>query len=243
MDRFNSFWLRYDFFPTKNSIIKISCLFLNSKECLFCLPATILVDFFGARKIAVIGGLLSGTGILCSSFVTFMPMYFLTYSITFGIGQALLMSSTFSILPHYFKQRIGLANGIMNAGAAVITVTLPIVTAKCLKELGLVDTFYVLSALSYSTVFFALTYKPMLPDEYSATISFSHRLKASFGTGLFKKPKFIMWCLTCLVGLYGAMNIVLTIVCVTEIPKILISSIYFISFKKDHHSIVTFPDR
>jgi MFS family permease len=184
---------------------------------LFCLPATVLVDIYGARKIAIIGGLLSGTGILCSSFVTFMPVYFLTYSVLFGIGQALLMSSTFSILPHYFNKRIGFANGIMNLGASVVTVTLPIVTAKCLNELGLVRTFYVLSALSYSTVFFALLYKSMLPTQHTSKVSFVNKLKESFAIVLFKKPKFLMWCLSCFIGLYGAMNIVLTIVCIRSI--------------------------
>lgn len=181
-------------------------------ECLFCLPATVLIDLSSARKVGIFGGFMSGIGILSSAFVTYMPLYFLTYSIIFGIGQALLMGSTFSILPHYFNKHIGLANGIMNFGGAVITVSLPILTAKFLNSFGLVETFYVLSALSFSTILCAFTYKSMLPPEPDTPSTISGRIQRSFGVELFKKPKFVIWCISCFIGLYGAMNIVLTIV-------------------------------
>ena len=180
-------------------------------ECLFCFPASILIDFYGSRKIAIIGGFLSGLGILTSSFVTYMPLYFLTYSVIFGTGQALLMGSTFSILPHYFRAKLSLANGMMNFGAAVLTVSLPIITQKALTDLGLVKTFYILSALSFSSILCALTYKPMIPPD-NTSISFKTRIKNSFGGALFRKPKFLFWSISCFIGLYGAMNIVLTIV-------------------------------
>ena len=150
-------------------------------------------------------------GILTSSFVTYMPLYFLTYSIIFGTGQALLMGSTFSILPHYFRAKLSLANGLMNFGAAVLTVTLPIITQKALTSLGLVDTFYILSALSFSSILCGATYKPMIPVT-NRNSSISVRIRNSFGLELFKKPKFLIWCISCFIGLYGAMNIVLTIV-------------------------------
>ena len=122
--------------------------------------------------------------------MTFMPLYFITYSIVFGTGQALLMGSTFSILPHYFRAKLGFANGLMNFGAAVLTVSLPIITQKALTDLGLVQTFYILSALSFSSILCAITYKPMIPPSDTST-PISIRIKNSFGTALFKKPKFI----------------------------------------------------
>jgi hypothetical protein len=121
------------------------------------------------------------------------------------------MGSTFSILPHYFRDKLGFANGLMNFGAAILTISLPLITQKALTDLGLVQTFYILSALSFSSILCAFTYKPMIPQSDTSIPIFS-RIKNSFGATLFKKPKFIFWCVSCFIGLYGAMNIVLTIV-------------------------------
>ncbi len=193
-------------------------------ECLLCFPASILIDLYGARKIAIIGGIMSGTGVLASSFVTYLPLYFLTYSLIFGTGQALLTASTFSILPHYFRAKLGLATGFMNLGAAFVTLFLPIVTAKSLNSLGLVPTFYILSALSFSSILCGLTYRQVIVPSNEA--SMCNRIKGSFGGSLFRKPKFIIWCISCFIGLYGAMNIVLTIVSGLLLMEILLFLIF-----------------
>lgn len=50
------------------------------------------------------GGLISTLGLAASSYVQNIKLYFLTYALLFGIGQALLLSATLAILPHYFKK-------------------------------------------------------------------------------------------------------------------------------------------
>jgi hypothetical protein len=66
-----------------------------------------LVDFFDARKIGFIGGVLSTIGLISSAFVNDLKLYFLTYGVIFGIGQSLFLASILSILPHYFNKSLG----------------------------------------------------------------------------------------------------------------------------------------
>jgi len=62
-----------------------------------------------------------------------MKLYFLTYGLGFGVGQALLLTATLAILPHYFNKKLSLANGLMNLIAAVIFVVLPYGTSYVIK--------------------------------------------------------------------------------------------------------------
>ena len=90
------------------------------------------------------GGLLSTISLVSSAFLEKIEYYFITFSFLFGFGQALLLISIFAILPHYFYRRIGLANGLMNLGAALVTIGVPILVAECLKNIGLKYTWYIL---------------------------------------------------------------------------------------------------
>jgi MFS family permease len=78
-----------------------------------CILGSILTDLFGARRIGLLGGLISTISLAASAFIENIMLYFFTYGFGFGIGQALLLSATLSILPHYFKKRLSLANGLM----------------------------------------------------------------------------------------------------------------------------------
>jgi MFS family permease len=79
----------------------------TGNEYLFCSVSCMLVDFFDARKIGFIGGVLSTFGLIASAFVNDLKLYFLTYGVIFGIGQSLFLASILSILPHYFNKRLG----------------------------------------------------------------------------------------------------------------------------------------
>jgi hypothetical protein len=139
---------------------------------------------------------MSGLGILTSSFVTYMPFYFLTHNLIFGFGLALLIGSTLSILSHYFRDELGFANNLINFGVAVLPISLPIITKYALKDLDLVQRFYILSALSFTSILCAFTYKPIIPQGDTSLPIFS-RIKNSFGATLCKKQKFIFWGVAC----------------------------------------------
>lgn len=182
----------------------------NGIQYVFCSISSVLVDFFNAQKIGVTGGILSAIGLITSAFVKDMRLYFLTYGFMLGIGQSLLLSSFLSILPHYFKKRLGLANGIMTFFSALITISLPFAILECLQKLGLANTFHVLGGLSAIGALCGLTFIPQLPDDKSE--NFLTRLKNSSQLKVFRMKRFNVWVLASCVGFLGYLIPAVTIV-------------------------------
>lgn len=75
-------------------------------QYIFCSFGSIATDFFGPRKPGIFGGLVSGVALALCTFVTNLKLYFLTYGVLYGIGQAFLLTSTLAIIPHYFNKVI-----------------------------------------------------------------------------------------------------------------------------------------
>lgn len=67
------------------------------------------------------------------------------------------------ILGHYFRQRLGLANGVVTAGASLFSMGLPVLLQKVVVPLGLSRTFQILSLFMLVQALLALTFKPLLP--------------------------------------------------------------------------------
>nr|KAG5703948.1 hypothetical protein BaRGS_020545 [Batillaria attramentaria] len=76
----------------------------------------ILADRLGIRTVGLIGGLLALVGTLCSAFVQNILLLYLTYGVIMGTGFAFAYPPSLAILGHYFKRKIGLANGLVTFG-------------------------------------------------------------------------------------------------------------------------------
>ena len=168
------------------------------------------MDIFDARIVGIIGGSLSTIGLLFSVFVTDLKIYFLTYGVIFGIGQSLFLASILSILPHYFMKRLGLANGLMNFGAAFLTISLPFITSECLKKIGLSNTFYVLAGILFLSALLTLTFKPQLKSIHTG--EWYKRVEKSLGLDVLKMKKFIIWVSAVFIGFFGYLIPILIIV-------------------------------
>ena len=59
-----------------------------------------------------------------------------TYGIMFGGGASLVYTPSLAIIGHYFKKRMGIANGIVAAGSSIFTMILPHILKLALKNLG-----------------------------------------------------------------------------------------------------------
>ena len=177
------------------------------------------VDFFNPRKTGIAGGLISALSLLACAFVKDLRLYFLTYSIGFGVGQALLLAATSAILPHYFKKRLSLANGLMNLIGAGVVIVLPILTALMLERYSLTEAFYFLSGVNFVTALMAISYKPQLPDDKKDSIP--SRIKKSLGVKVLKKKKFVFWCVCTLIGMFGYLIPIVNIVIYSKNMKFL----------------------
>ncbi|XP_036932951.1 monocarboxylate transporter 8 [Acanthopagrus latus] len=130
----------------------------------FCSPVvSMFTDRFGCRKTAVGGATLAFIGLLSTSFANSLGLRYFTYGILFGCGSSFAFQPTLVILGHYFRQRLGLANGVVTAGASLFSMGLPVLLNKVVEPLGLSRTFQILSLFMLVQALLALLFKPLLP--------------------------------------------------------------------------------
>ncbi|XP_077433976.1 monocarboxylate transporter 8 [Vanacampus margaritifer] len=130
----------------------------------FCSPVvSMFTDHFGCRKTAVSGALLAFIGLLSTSFANSLSLRYFTYGILFGCGSSFAFQPSLVILGHYFRQRLGFANGVVTAGASLFSMGLPVLLNKVVEPLGLGRTFQILSLFMLVQALLALTFKPLLP--------------------------------------------------------------------------------
>lgn len=129
-----------------------------------CSPVvSMFTDSFGCRKTAVSGALLAFIGLLSTSFANSLILRYFTYGILFGCGSSFAFQPSLVILGHYFRQRLGLVNGVVTAGASLFSMGLPVLLDKVASPLGLSRTFQILSIFMLVQALLALTFKPLLP--------------------------------------------------------------------------------
>uniref|UniRef100_A0A672RUS6 Solute carrier family 16 member 2 n=1 Tax=Sinocyclocheilus grahami TaxID=75366 RepID=A0A672RUS6_SINGR len=121
-------------------------------------------DHFGCRKTAVCGAFVAFLGLLTSSFATTLGLRYFTYGILFGCGSSFAFQPSLVILGHYFRQRLGLANGVVTAGSSLFSMGLPVLLKKVVGPLGLPRTFQILSIFMLVQSLLALTFKPLMPS-------------------------------------------------------------------------------
>lgn len=95
----------------------------------------------------------------CSS----LSLRYFTYGVLFGCGSSFAFQPSLVILGHYFRQRLGLANGVVTAGASLFSMALPVLLDNVVESLGLSGAFQILSLFMLVQALLALTFKPLLP--------------------------------------------------------------------------------
>ncbi|KAJ8014902.1 hypothetical protein DPEC_G00020600 [Dallia pectoralis] len=130
----------------------------------FCSPVvSMFTDHFGCRKTAVGGATVAFIGLLSTAFATSLSLRYFTYGILFGCGSSFAFQPSLVILGHYFRRRLGLANGVVTAGSSLFSMGLPVLLTKVAEPLGLARTFQILSLFMLVQALLALTFRPLLP--------------------------------------------------------------------------------
>jgi MFS family permease len=168
-----------------------------------------LIYLVDIRIVSVSGALLSTIGLASSAFISNIKFYLITYGVIFGIGQALIKQATYAILPHYFEEKLGLANGLMNLGGSLLSLSLMLLSAHVLKIATLFYGFLLLAAFSFTTIGFAFTYKPNVNNsnqhvQECLKMNMSQRIARSLGIEILGNKEFLIWSVSSCFGLYGA---------------------------------------
>lgn len=158
-----SLWTASACFGTVAALVGSLCIGITF---LLSTVSGILTDRIGLRNTTFIGGILAASGMFLSAvFVHNIVALYFTFGVMFGLGAALAYTPSLSILGHYFKRYLGLANGFVTAGSSVSTALLPQFLEYSIREYSLQYTFCVLGFFSLFIVACSLIYKPLRPPE------------------------------------------------------------------------------
>lgn len=177
--------------------------------------AGILIDSFGLRRTAILGGAVATVGMLASSFaLSHVEALYLTYGVLFGAGTSLAYNPSLVILGHYFRRRLGFVNGLVTAGSSIFTITLPFFLDAILNSIGLGATLQVLSGIMGLLMICALTFVPVLPAcGEVVSPSASSRMSNSYNCSrlwvkyvnfaIWKNKKYVIWAIAVPISMLG----------------------------------------
>lgn len=169
----------------------------------------ILTDRIGLRCTTFIGGVLTVSGMLLSSFVcTNIDLLYLTYGLMFGAGAALAYTPTLAILGHYFKRYLGIVSGFVTCGSSLFTMILPNLLTYLLREYGLKGTFFMLGSSTMIVIVCALVYKPLKeppppPKRKPGQSACNMHLRSLVNVDNWKRKRYVVWALSIPIALIG----------------------------------------
>ncbi|OQY40121.1 MAG: hypothetical protein B6229_02400 [Spirochaetaceae bacterium 4572_7] len=101
-----------------------------------------LLDKFGARKIATIGGILYGTGVMLTSRADTLLELYLYYGVIGGVGVGFAYVCPLATAIKWFPKRKGLVAGIVVGAFGLGSLLFKSIIESSLNEIGLSNTFF-----------------------------------------------------------------------------------------------------
>lgn len=109
--------------------------------------SSILVNKFGSRPIIILGGCLSGSGLVAASFCNTVEQLYFFIGVVGGLGLAFNLNPALTMIGKYFYHRRPIANGIAMAGSPVFLSTLAPLNSWLYDEFGWRGSFLILGGL------------------------------------------------------------------------------------------------
>ncbi len=107
-----------------------------------------LADRWGSRRLAVIGMLLTGTGLAAASAAQSLAQVYLAYGLGVGLGVGCAYVPALGAVQRWFVQRRGLASGLAVSGIGVGTLAMPPLASALIDAVGWRDAYLALGALA-----------------------------------------------------------------------------------------------
>ncbi|KAF4525399.1 hypothetical protein B566_EDAN014172, partial [Ephemera danica] len=159
----------------------------------------ILCDRLGLRWTAILGTVIGTLGLLASSWLTNkVEALLFTYSVVYGIGTGLSLTTSKVILSFHFKKRLGLVNGITCAGGSIFGVILPALIGVLLPLIGL-EWFFRVLALMFLVLLLLGAATFQIPAQSRAIINEKRKgkitLSSTINTENWHNLRFVIWCI------------------------------------------------
>ncbi|NXS89983.1 MOT6 protein, partial [Erpornis zantholeuca] len=108
---------------------------------------SILVKQFGCRFVVMLGGLLSGLGMVSSSFCKSISQLYLTAGLITGLGSCFSFQAGVTVLGYYFVRWRTLANAMASTGVSLGFTLWPLLSQYLLNEMGWRNTFLIFGGI------------------------------------------------------------------------------------------------
>ncbi|HAH25489.1 MAG TPA: oxalate:formate antiporter [Prolixibacteraceae bacterium] len=170
-------------------------------------------DKYGPRMVTIFGGIMLGSGLILSGFVTSQMMMVLTFGVIGSTGIGLGYSAATPCAMKWFESsKKGMIAGIVVAGVGLSPVYITPVTASLLKAYGISNTFIILGIFAIAVVIL-LSFFLKNPQEAEAPKVVSKQAVASKGNDftwnqVTRTPQFyLLWVMYLLAATAGLMLI------------------------------------
>lgn len=185
---------------------------------LMMVPAGRLQDKRGPKKIAMIGGVLMGLGLILASFVTSVRNHWwliLTYGVVSGAGCGFGYATPIPCVRKWFPDKPGLTVGLVVMGFGLSALLFAPVEASLIASRGIAQTFLICGSIILVVVLFAASllrnppegWKPEGWQPAQATAAKPQTVDYSFSEML-KTPQFyLLWLMFCFGATAGLMTI------------------------------------
>ena len=150
-----------------------------------------LIRYFSFRPVIFIGSTLLCLGLLLSSFVNDVAVFYLTYGIIFGTGVCLLYMSAVIVLPFCFHNHLATATGLVIAANSGFTMCYGPLYEYLIRQYGWRATLRILS-LFIIPLFVACAVFPNRKEVPRQTQKDGFDMRISFQR-LMKSTGFVLW--------------------------------------------------
>ncbi|KAJ7989962.1 hypothetical protein DPEC_G00309910 [Dallia pectoralis] len=107
---------------------------------------SVMVERFGCRTTVMVGGVLSGLGMMVSALARTITELYVTSGVA-GLGFCLSFQPSVTMMGHYFVRRRAFANALSSTGTALGLSTLPLLANFLLAQFGWRGSFLVLGGV------------------------------------------------------------------------------------------------
>lgn len=125
--------------------------------------SSILVNKYGSRPIMMLGGLLSGSGLIAASFCNTVTQLYFFVGVIGGLGLAFNLNPALTMIGKYFFHRRPIANGIAMAGSPVFLSTLAPLNSWFFDQFGWRGSFLILGGLLFNCCVAGSLMRPLGP--------------------------------------------------------------------------------
>ncbi|XP_069823013.1 monocarboxylate transporter 2-like [Dendropsophus ebraccatus] len=123
--------------------------------------SSILVNRYGSRPVVIVGGLLSGIGMIVATFCTSIIQLYICVGVIAGFGFSMNLQPSVIVVGKYFLKKRPIANGLAMAGSPVVLSTLAPLNQFLLDKYGWRGSFLILGALLLNCCVAGALFRPI----------------------------------------------------------------------------------